>query len=97
MKIKVDFVTNSSSAAFVILKENLSQIQIDLIYNHIEMAKAIAARERHSLCLEEWQIKETETTIEGFTSMDNFDMHWYFEKVGIDNDIVEWDSDNDYY
>ncbi|MFW9871816.1 MAG: hypothetical protein ACFFG0_01855 [Candidatus Thorarchaeota archaeon] len=41
MKIKPSFITNSSSAAFTIMKHNLTDIQIKLIYDHIEIAYAV--------------------------------------------------------
>jgi len=38
-----------------------------------------------------WSIDETDYTIEGYTSMDNFDMYSYMEKfVGVDMDKVQW-------
>ncbi len=41
MKIRAGFVSNSSSSSFIIKKEDLSESQIVLIKQHIEIAKKI--------------------------------------------------------
>ncbi|HLD91374.1 MAG TPA: hypothetical protein VI911_10215 [Patescibacteria group bacterium] len=83
MKIRNGFVSNSSSSSFVINKSELTREQIYLI---------------HDACLEPgfdadpWLITETETTVEGFTSLDNFSMADYFDKIGIPEDKIEWND-----
>jgi len=63
MKIKSDFVTNSSSSSFVIETKYLSDFQIDMIHNHFEIAQLILQKDpeadfgymsRH----DSWHIKE---------------------------------------
>jgi len=93
MKIKSDFVTNSSSASFMILKENLSHLQIDLIFNHVEVGMILANEDKFELYSDPWEISETKTMIKGFTSMDNFDMLWYLEKIGVRRDHIESSND----
>ena len=86
MKIKTDFVTNSSSSSFVLNKNELSELQIIAIKNHIEMAKIMHEQnpKRYDFgWFDEWGIKETETEIKGFTSMDNFDMGLFLDTIGI--------------
>lgn len=87
MKIKIDFVTNSSSASFIILKKKLTKLQIVLIKNHIEATNML--KESYYDC--PWSISEDKDWIEGDTSMDNFDMEWFLETIGVDADDIKWD------
>jgi len=93
MKMKTDFVTNSSCASFVIEKKHLTNLQIDLIYEHHEFAK-----QYHSHAIEYtpeksgWDICGVGDTIKGTTSMDNFDMLWLLLEIGIDEDHIEYEG-----
>lgn len=101
MKIKIEFITNSSSASFTILKKNLSTIQVDLIKNHIRESNnfLIHRGPQHELFNspgDAWHIIETEDSIEGDTSMDNFNMHWFLKKIGIDDQHIKFDDHPNY-
>jgi len=87
MKVKIDFVTNSSSASFIVLKKKLTELQMVLIRNHIEATEMFG--DSYYDC--PWQITEDEDWIEGDTSMDNFDMGWFLSKIGVDDNDIKWD------
>lgn len=94
MKIKAEFITNSSCASFIILKKNISEKQIDMINNHIvESSRYIVSRgpqtQIYNRPQDAWKIEETEESIEGSVSMDNFDMMWFLIKIGVNEDDVE--------
>ena len=94
MRLKTEFITNSSCASFTILKHYLSPHQIELIYDHINESNNYIVhrgpqREIFNGPGSQWNIVETETSIEGNTSMDNFDMTWFLLQIGVDEDHIE--------
>jgi len=94
MRLKSEFITNSSCASFTILKYYLSPHQIELIHDHIkESANFIVHRgpqtEIYNGPHDAWNIEETESTIEGDTSMDNFDMTWFLLQIGVNEDHIQ--------
>lgn len=87
MKIRNDFVTNSSSSSFIISKKHLDEDQIEAIREHAELGKALGMWTNWSF---EWDINENEDFISGYTSMDNFSMYNFFEEIGVPDRFVKW-------
>ena len=80
MKIRSNFVANSSSSSFTIEKNKLTKFQIDLIIDHGYFAQFM---DNIGYLEDEWLIEETDTHITGSTIMDNFDMVQYLENIGV--------------
>jgi len=93
MKIRTSFVSNSSSSSFVVDKCFLTQEQIDKIYNHIEVSQNENFEDilKYTSSGDEWEIEETEKTLEGSTFMDNFSMSDFMKKIGVDTRKVNWE------
>jgi len=92
MKIKLDHVTNSSSASFTILKRNLTDLQILFIKNHIEVAKVLSEDLKYEIYDDPWRIINDGKYIIGQTMMDNFDMLWFLRTIGVEDKVIEYDK-----
>ena len=94
MKTRNGFVSNSSSSSFIIPLDMLSGGKIDSIYNHIEEASKHASYYGFSDVgdYDMWSITQDEFYIQGYTQMDNFDMHTFLhDYLKIPGNVVKWD------
>lgn len=81
MKIRIGFVSNSSSSSFIISKAALTATQIYVIKNHIKIGEMLGME--NAVKEEEWNITETNQDIKGETDMNNFNLHRLMIEVGI--------------
>lgn len=88
MKLRIGFVTNSSSSSFTIARSDLTDKQIEKIKNYFEAAKEVGMNDFDDW----WDINETNFNINGFTCMDNGDMLKFLRLIGVDRDNIEWED-----
>lgn len=97
MKIRVNFVSNSSSSSCIIKKSMISAVQADQIRNHIEVAKGIEGLGAYADGYNAWTIHETDDMINAGTFMDNFSMYKFLEAIGVPDEAVVWHDHDDWY
>ena len=88
MKVRKDFVTNSSSSSFIISKRCLDEDQIEAIREHYELGNKLGMVDPK--WDSPWRIEENDDYITGYTSMDNFDMGSFLEKIDVNGANVSW-------
>jgi hypothetical protein len=82
MKLRTSFVSNSSSASFIIPKRYVSPEQIELI-------KAYIDGDRND---DGWNITENDQYLRGFTIMDNNAISDFFREIDVDICFIHGDS-----
>ena len=92
MKIINGFVSNSSSASFVINKGDLTPLQLDMISNGAKYLNIMADAKYLDFYHKDdyWDIKENEEEITGCTIIDNFDMRSYLTYIGVESSYIKW-------
>ena len=100
MKTRSGFVSNSSSASFVVAIDALTPAQLVMIHHHIEVAQLL---QKLNPKLnwdadpgDEWTIEEKQVdgkaTLTGDTHMDNFDMASFMDQIGVLSAAVKWEE-----
>lgn len=85
MKIRTGFVSNSSSASFIIDREFITQDMLNKICDHEDVAEKYDA----------WDVRVDEKEIVCSTTMDNFDLVEYARTIGVpDKAIKNVDGEN---
>jgi hypothetical protein len=92
MKLRLSFVTNSSSSSFTINKKDLTSLQITLIEEHRYFSEKLLGYGHGCSCSNEWNIVDHGDCIEGYTSEDNFNMREYLGAIGVNLCKVDWGS-----
>lgn len=99
MKIRLGYVSNSSSSSFLIPINALRYYQVQMIKDHINATREWGKfQENDDYCYvsdgDRWDITVNEKCLYGYTFMDNFDMHHFLiEIVKIDPKYIHWGDD----
>lgn len=80
MKMRLDYVTNSSSSSFVIAKSAVTDEQKEKIFNYFDYAQDMMP---DAYVDTNWVISENDYFIIGETIIDNFDIVKYIEMLGV--------------
>ena len=92
MKIRIGFVSNSSSSSFIVSKKVLSEEQIVAIKNHIEHSSKNFPQIKYATDNQRWRITENDKEIKLSTNMDNFDMHEFLLALGVKDRHIKWEN-----
>lgn len=89
MKIRLDYVTNSSSSSFIVAKKYLTENQINGIHRHMFLGQKLGVGYSYDI-QDTWDIEENDDFITGHTFLDNFDMYELLKTISVPMDKVIW-------
>jgi hypothetical protein len=96
MKTRTGFVSNSSSASFVVSRSALTELQIALIKNHALVDHILFPNrnecdncycDHNGIRITGWEIQDNGQHIRGDTDMDNFRMGDFLYRIGVEAHI----------
>jgi len=87
MKRRNSFVSNSSSASFILQVSKMSDLQIYAMFNMEKMAKALTFDDVLQ-DLQGWTIRDDGEFIRASTIMDNGAMPNFFKAIGLSQDAI---------
>jgi hypothetical protein len=87
MKTREGFVSNSSSASYIVNKYYISEYQMELIKAH---------KDKVDRDYDVWDIVDLGDVFRFSTPIDNFDMEEYLVEIGVPRDAIQWDKDGLY-
>jgi hypothetical protein len=92
MKVRQGFVSNSSSASFVVKACCLTKAQKAILDNHIDAVKALGEDYEYSDCIGEWSVSyyDHEDEYHCDTYIDNFRFWRFLEDLGIKCSEVDY-------
>ncbi len=92
MKIRIGFISNSSSASFILDKRYITSDDIQKIRNFCS-----DVGENEGQCWDSWSVTETGDFLNCYTTMDNgYLFKWIKENLNIPlKAIVDYDGDGD--
>ena len=91
MKARMGFVSNSSSASFVVSTKGLRKSVVNKIRYHVEFAKKMGYRSLEDG--DRWVLTEKDDQISGWTRMDNIHMREFLRKIGVpDENVLDYNG-----
>lgn len=85
MKYRHGFVSNSSSASFIVPKNRITEDQVKALLDYTYSENNVDG----------WNIIDGGDFIRGDTSMDNDALDEFLDKIEIDHRIMEWGGGSD--
>lgn len=87
MKVRSGFVSNSSSASFVVPLNVLTERQLEQILDHQEEGKRLGLEYADDVF---WEVEVGDGLVSGSTIMDNFDFLAFLELIGVPKDAIDY-------